>query len=31
MRPRTFTKAIGYDEFDATRLGDMDLPRQQDD
>ena len=26
MRPRTFTKAIGYDEFDATRLGDMDLP-----
>ena len=20
MRPRTFTKAIGYDEFDATRL-----------
>ena len=26
MRPRTFTKAIGDDEFDATRLGDMDLP-----
>ena len=26
MRPRIFTKAVGFDEFDATKLGDLDLP-----
>ncbi len=26
MRPRIFTQAIGYDEFDAANLGDMDVP-----
>lgn len=26
MRPRVFTKAIGYDEFDAKKLGGIDLP-----
>ncbi len=26
MRPRIFTQAIGYDEFDAAKLGDMDVP-----
>lgn len=26
MRPRVFTKAIGYDEFDAKQLGNMDVP-----
>lgn len=24
--PRTFTRAIGFDEFDASKLGDMDVP-----
>lgn len=26
MRPRTFTKAVGFDEFDPMKLGDLDLP-----
>lgn len=26
MRPRIFTKAIGYDEFDGTQLGNIDVP-----
>lgn len=26
MRPRTFAKAIGYDEFDSMKLGNLDLP-----
>ncbi len=26
IRPRIFTKAIGYDEFDGANLGDMDVP-----
>lgn len=26
IRPRVFTKAIGYDEFDAKKLGDIDVP-----
>ncbi|MEG0838011.1 MAG: phage capsid protein [Akkermansia sp.] len=26
MRPRVFTKAVGYDEFDSKQLGQIDLP-----
>lgn len=26
MRPRVFTKAIGYDEFDSKQLGNLDVP-----